>query len=834
MLKRKSNTAAVLIQEAKPLTEGTDAWEYLEKTRGIPQSTIRNAASHGALKSHQGGLLAISSLEHGRERTQLIRLRGIEKAGHPTTNGTGGHVRLTWGDAAHCLVAEGVETALSLHSCHPENPTFATLGSLANFTPPDGCAKVTVSVDRDAAGANGAVKLHDRLVKQGIECVLLLPPDGFADANDSVRAGMGAGATVAAADLRREFGIEEAKEAPPKQLAESFDGSHHAKRRVEEIANAPEGKRWETMRRHAYTAGGYGQPLAELLEAGRRNMPDDKRRAEKVIRSAYMEGAKNPLASDHPRPAIPFEVLEGGLDAPPDKTPLTKEQREMLDLINLNADEFTIRRVVRFSPHRFRRGKSGKSQVSYVCDRFGLWSRLDVRAKTAQQAVIAEIIESSNAKALVEAEPLKLDKRTIDIYTAAKDVMGRNIQKGEAPRWAKFCDSHLSGGHPEFDGVGVVSEPDFNNLTRNPVIPLSGGGAWHLAEYRFVDADELAPMLMLENGWNIPRPEPPKDDGTPEVACAIKHWGPGGRFHPLLKRVASMMFGPRKVVDSVCADPNIGKSVAFEFLANALPGAVMVTSANEAFMGKDKFLPIHSNLTSHICVGLDEADKIPYSKMTNVAIHAMQLNPLCANLIPVHEKYERPGVERRIGTAVIISNPWPRIEATSPGVTERMGGWSLHIDGSLTPKLTEDEYHLLESDRAAKWLRDSLFAEAKRQHDEGEVWALDEDRERDAKTMFARALPDEIQELRLIYAAQEGGEVDAKEVADELKRILGKEPGPTVRSRLMRDAFGPDVKSTRSTAIDIDTGQRGRIWRGIVRIGSAEHSNPALNIDTEF
>ena len=87
------------------------------------------------------------------------------------------------------LVAEGIETALSLRATRPGLFAAAALsaGSLAGFTPPAGVTGLVIARDRDEAGANAAKRLRARCERRGV-AVLVIAPRCGSDFNDELRA----------------------------------------------------------------------------------------------------------------------------------------------------------------------------------------------------------------------------------------------------------------------------------------------------------------------------------------------------------------------------------------------------------------------------------------------------------------------------------------------------------------------------------------------------------------------------------------------------------------------------------------------------------------------
>ena len=122
----------------------------------------------------------------------------------------GGAVVLGEADATTLVVAEGIETALSVLSARPGLRAAAALsaGGLAALTPPPGTARVLIARDGDTAGATAAERLAARCRAQGVAVTVLTPRRG--DFNDELLANgpdiLGARIDAALADSGRTSG----------------------------------------------------------------------------------------------------------------------------------------------------------------------------------------------------------------------------------------------------------------------------------------------------------------------------------------------------------------------------------------------------------------------------------------------------------------------------------------------------------------------------------------------------------------------------------------------------------------------------------------------------
>ena len=113
----------------------------------------------------------------------------------------GGAVLLGAPGSTTLVVAEGIETTLSVLSARPALRAAAALsaGGLGAFDPPEGVERVLIARDDDPAGIAGAERLQARCRARGIPVAVLTPEhDDFND--DLIAEGPGAlGARIAAA-----------------------------------------------------------------------------------------------------------------------------------------------------------------------------------------------------------------------------------------------------------------------------------------------------------------------------------------------------------------------------------------------------------------------------------------------------------------------------------------------------------------------------------------------------------------------------------------------------------------------------------------------------------
>ncbi|MDQ1193907.1 putative DNA primase/helicase [Brevundimonas vesicularis] len=96
--------------------------------------------------------------------------------------------------APRMLVAEGVVTTLSAMERF-ELPGWALMsaGNLSRWHAPEHVSTVLVAGDRGVAGETAAMRLADRLEREGVEAILAFPPPPFGDWNEAAQDGRKAG-----------------------------------------------------------------------------------------------------------------------------------------------------------------------------------------------------------------------------------------------------------------------------------------------------------------------------------------------------------------------------------------------------------------------------------------------------------------------------------------------------------------------------------------------------------------------------------------------------------------------------------------------------------------
>ncbi len=197
---------ALKIWEASTHISNTLAAKYLVK-RGLSSKVVNNSVnlrfharckvlrSHGkadykpaliaAVRDNKGALIAI-------HRTFLdapgvkADMKSPKRALATTRNGA---VYFCSSKNADCLViAEGIETALSLKTCFPAANLAAVLsaGNMQNFAPPAKYSRIVIAADAGKAGHAAAHALKAKLQSEGLK-VCIITPTGDDDFNTDLQ-----------------------------------------------------------------------------------------------------------------------------------------------------------------------------------------------------------------------------------------------------------------------------------------------------------------------------------------------------------------------------------------------------------------------------------------------------------------------------------------------------------------------------------------------------------------------------------------------------------------------------------------------------------------------
>ena len=181
---------AKILQECSPI-EGTIAEQYLRQARNIycPLSDslkYHPNLYHSPTKQSFPALIGIvtdfTSFDikaiHRTYLNQLGSKADIEQNKMMLGKVCGGGVVLSRSDKIVLIVAEGIETALSLKEFYPDTNIVATLSTagMKGFILPEPAGKLIVGIDNDIAGIKAGNLLAERAYGSGWEVKVMTPP----------------------------------------------------------------------------------------------------------------------------------------------------------------------------------------------------------------------------------------------------------------------------------------------------------------------------------------------------------------------------------------------------------------------------------------------------------------------------------------------------------------------------------------------------------------------------------------------------------------------------------------------------------------------------------
>jgi hypothetical protein len=185
-----------------PLSEGSPAWLYLARQRGLPErilvaaraaDTVREGPQGSAWFAHRDGMGLLTGIE-----VRGLAWRNFSAGGGKTLfRLPGGPGRLT-----RVAVCEAAIDALSLAAIEGDRrdtlyaataggmgpATIAALQQLLLDLMTDPAGLLIAATDADTAGRRCATRLAGMATEAGVRFDTILPPDGLNDWNDALRA----------------------------------------------------------------------------------------------------------------------------------------------------------------------------------------------------------------------------------------------------------------------------------------------------------------------------------------------------------------------------------------------------------------------------------------------------------------------------------------------------------------------------------------------------------------------------------------------------------------------------------------------------------------------
>ena len=485
---------------------------------------------------------------------------------------------------------------------------------------------------------------------------------------------------------------------------------------------------------------------------------------------------------------------------------------ELADLRSLPAEQMDQRRAFKFRPGHFLRvvdTQSGGSDC-YVRQPGGLWRVVERRRSDSSAGVVANIAEQGREEALLNAAHLSEHAKLV---AEVRDEWADGIGVFQRNRLCEYISQTVAGDHPAAQGIQEVSSLQFNDRDVAPCIPIRTGGAWDIREAKTITPDELAQRHLLDIGWSVPEPQP--DDlmattpGAEAMRAAIE-----GRYAGLAERTACYLVGVSKSVDVVCgAVSSVGKTLWFDLVAKAFPGAVVRLDAKTA-LGKEskRFTPIAVEQAQHLIVVLDEVGHLDREVLPS------DLNGLTGNDLTVERKGENVTTVRRIGNVVMVGHAWPKVKVDEQGVDTRVT-WAHQFPDEYGAMPQAERDRLYHSTDAHAYLRAWLLSTA---HDlllsEHGPWRGTTTPESTAsvKAFYSARRDIVVQWLLAAYEVSPKRMVTTASVKEALAEELGKDAVPSRDNELAKSikvAF-PD-ESVQTGKVKTVEGKRQRCIMGL-------------------
>jgi hypothetical protein len=200
---RASSLSAVQRWErCQPLSDGSPAWLYLARQRGLPERILMGARAADAIREGPRG----SAWFAHRDRAGL--LTGIEMRGADYRNFSAGGGKTLFrlpggpGRLTRVAVCESAIDALSLAAIERSRHdtlyaattggmgpgTITALQQLLQNLLTEPAGLLIAATDADTAGRRHAARLEDLATEAGVRFDAILPPNGLNDWNDALRA----------------------------------------------------------------------------------------------------------------------------------------------------------------------------------------------------------------------------------------------------------------------------------------------------------------------------------------------------------------------------------------------------------------------------------------------------------------------------------------------------------------------------------------------------------------------------------------------------------------------------------------------------------------------
>ena len=375
-------------------------------------------------------------------------------------------------------------------------------------------------------------------------------------------------------------------------------------------------------------------------------------------------------------------------------------------------------RLVHYFPNRLASGFSAGRMRPMISLPSGLWQAIDTRFPLDHDGV-ESLTRQARDMAVAELEAME---------DAAFLAPALKHSFGDSPTHYLSLMRHLAivASEPEKFGIRKVGADEIDDRRAHPILPLKTGGGISLRTGERVSPEALAPMMLLDHGWDgAVEPafelvgqqlewfatEPYMNRyGAPEVDVT---GGPAGVMRYFIyehigigciRRIAWSVGGVWDVVDTVSMPPSgSGKGTLIAGLKLGLGhGAVTSHMASKALTSKNsvRFTAGVDDATHAILVIIDEADK--------ASMRDHMVNELCDDEMSVHKKGKDLYSAKRIGNVWLFGGGWPKADFESQGAARRLR-WAWEVDKTAISAATRSR--LLQPE-AIRYLLAVLITEA--------------------------------------------------------------------------------------------------------------------------
>ena len=335
---------------------------------------------------------------------------------------------------------------------------------------------------------------------------------------------------------------------------------------------------------------------------------------------------------------------------------------------------------------------------------------------------------------------------------------------------------------------GDISSVAGNAVDRHPVIPFNDGSHLHLDQGRDICRCDLAPLLLLNHGWNVPPPNWELLESPPAVL---------DRFpQDFFEAIARHLWGTSKDADFLASSTSsAGKSTVAKALELCLPGAIVVKQAHTTLTdNRLKFSAHVKPLVDARIVIYDEVGKVNPDKWTSILF---EVSPPDLDIeLKGADTVTRP----RFGNAVFVGECPPAVDASVQGVDTRLG---YTADLALSPIDAATRRHWLSDPEIARlraWMLDFALSATQERRDAG--YHLTTDR----SVLVDGLVPEPVRYLRERFAGNGGDWLANKAITSALTDAGHEVPKGKGFSQFVKQCWPNAVDSRQAD---------GRGWRGV-------------------